>query len=112
MKMIVTMLLMMVLFLGGVLIGIDKASEGVVQTRGYSTTSEAVNATADDEGVLEINVMGENFQQIDLEKKQEQYEAVQSSHLTQKVAGNLESGVKWFYNQMIHSAYQLVQVLF
>ncbi len=104
---------MLVLFFGGILVGIDKASEGIIETRGYSVSDDdAIGSQVDENGKAEVNVMGENLQQINLENKQEEYQEVQSTHLTQKVAGNLERGVKWFYNQLIHTAYQLVQAFF
>ncbi|MCT2537618.1 YqxA family protein [Aquibacillus koreensis] len=111
MRVFVTMLLMMVLFLGGVLLGIDKANEGVSNTRGYSTGSfeEAIQAEQTEDGAYEIEVMGEDFKQVSVEEKKVEYEEVQSTHFTQKLAGGLESSVKWFYNQIVQSAYQLAQ---
>lgn len=114
MKMIAMMLTMMVLFLGGILIGINQVNKGVVETRGYTTDGfeGAVDSDVTEEGTYQVSLMGEDFQQVDLEEKEEKYDAIQSTHFTQKLAGNLESGVKWFYNKMIDSAYQLTQVFF
>ncbi|MDC3415576.1 DUF3679 domain-containing protein [Aquibacillus salsiterrae] len=107
-------LLMVVLFLGGVVFGIDRANKGVANTRGYSPQSfnNAIEVDASSDDQYEIKVMGENIQQVDLRDKQEKYEAIQSNHFTQALAGNLEYGVKWFYNKMIQSAYQLTQSFF
>ncbi|WP_186576459.1 DUF3679 domain-containing protein [Aquibacillus kalidii] len=112
-KMIMTALTMLVLFLGGVLFGIEQANEGVLQTRGYSSDlEEAVKSEVTEGGSYEVEVMGKKFEQVDMDKKEQQYEEIESNHLMQKVATNLESGVKWFYNQVIHSAYQLSQAFF
>lgn len=113
-RMMTLLLAMIVLFLGGVLFGIERANEGVTNTRGYttSTMNDAIQVNSPNEGQYEIKVMGKNFQQVNLQDKEEKYEAIQSSHFTQALAGNLEFGVKWFYNKMIHSAYQLADSFF
>ncbi|MBM7569608.1 DUF3679 domain-containing protein [Aquibacillus albus] len=114
MKMIVMMLTMIVLFLTGILIGIDQANGGITKTRGYVSQDmdKAIESNLSTDGKYEIKVMGNDFQQINLNEKEEKYQAVQSSHFTQQLAGNLEYVVKWFYNQIIHSAYQLAQAFF
>ncbi len=108
------MLIMLVLFLGGVLFGITQANQGMVETRGYekADAEDVVNSSVEENGAYQIEVMGQDFEQLNLEKKQETYETVQTGHLTQKVAGGLETGVKWFYNGVIEGAYQFVQAFF
>lgn len=105
MKTIISLLLMVVLFLGGVLFGIDQANNGSLQTKGYAGGEilRAVESDFSQEDKYEEQVKEENT---------EQYKEIQSSHLTQKLAGELENGVKWFYNQVVYTVYQLVQVFF
>lgn len=105
---------MVILFLGGVLFGIDQASEGITATRGYSDASvdHAVESDITEQGSYQVKVMGRDFQQVDLHEKQQKYKDIESSNFTQKLAGGLEHGVQWFYNKMIISAYQLVQAFF
>ncbi|MDL4841485.1 DUF3679 domain-containing protein [Aquibacillus rhizosphaerae] len=113
-KVLVSMLLMVILFMGGVLFGIDQANEGIANTRGYTATNfeDAIDSGINEDGSYEVNVMGEDFEQINLEDKELEYEEVQTNHFTQKLAGNLENSVKWFYNQVIDTAYQIAQVFF
>ncbi|WP_138415690.1 DUF3679 domain-containing protein [Aquibacillus sediminis] len=113
-KFIITLLIMIILFLGGVLFGIDQASEGVTSVRGYtdSTVEKAVETNKTEQGAHQVKVMGRDFQQVNLEEKQQEYEQMESSHFIQTIAGGLEHGVQWFYNKMIISVYQLVQAFF
>ena len=108
------MLLMVILFLGGVLFGVDQASEGITKTRGYSDESvqQAVESNISDDGTYQVKVMGQDFQQINVEEKEQKYQQTESSQLPQKLASTLESAVQWVYNQMIVSVYQIVQAFF
>ncbi|WP_158633987.1 DUF3679 domain-containing protein [Radiobacillus deserti] len=113
-KMLATMLVMVLLFLGGVLFGIDQASEGVTEIRGYSTDSlkEAVQTDKNKQDNYQIEVMGQEFEQVSVEDKEEKFQEIDDSHMTQKIAGTLEQSVKWVYNGLIQSAHELVKSFF
>lgn len=113
-RMTMTFLVMIILFLGGVLVGMNQASMGLIKMRGYENASfqEAVQTRHVDTDQIEVKVLGQDFQQVSLEKKQQQYDELQTSHGIQKVALTLEKSVQWVYNQMIMMVYQLVQVFF
>lgn len=105
---------MIVLFLSGVLLGLNQASLGMIQLRGYTNASfeEAVQTRQLTTGNYEVQVLGKGFEQVPVEAKQRVYDEIQSSHGIQKVAFMLEKTVKWAYNQVIFLVYQLVQVFF
>ncbi|UFT97830.1 YqxA family protein [Radiobacillus kanasensis] len=113
-KMLIGMLIMVLLFLGGVLFGIDQASEGVTEIRGYTTSSlkEAVQTGENNQEEYQIEVMGQDFEQVSVEEKQEKFEEMESEHMTQKIAGAMEHSVKWFYNGLVKSAHEIVQTFF
>ncbi|MDC3413330.1 YqxA family protein [Aquibacillus sp. 3ASR75-11] len=113
-KTIITLLMMIILFLGGTLFGIDQASEGIIQTRGYATADvkEAVQPSRDEAGNVEVELLGKDLQQVTFEEKEQEFQEIESSNFTQKLAGSMEKGVSSFYNLMIQSVYQLVQVFF
>ncbi len=113
-RMTMTFLIMIILFLGGVLVGVNQASLGLIKMRGYESDSfqEAVQTRHADTGEIEVKVLGRDFQQVSVDQKQQKYEELQSSHGIQKIAVGLENSVQWVYNQMIMMVYQLVQVFF
>ncbi len=113
-RMTMTFLVMIILFLGGVLIGMNQASLGMIEMRGYESESlqEAVQTSHVDTDDVEVKVLGQDFQQTPVDTKQKKYEELQTSQGIQKIAVNLEKSVQWVYNQMILMIYQLVQVFF
>jgi len=113
-RMTMTLLVMVILFLGGVLVGMNQASQGMIKMRGFEseTFQEAVQTRHVDTGEVEVKVLGQDFQQVSMDEKQRKYDALQSSHGIQKVAVTLEKSVQWMYNQMIMVVYQFVQVFF
>lgn len=113
-RMIILSLVMMMLFLVGVLFGIEQASVGMVKLRGYSDQSlhEAVQTESAPNGKYEVKVMGRDFTQVSLDEKQVLYQNVTESHFTEKMAVVLEKSVKWFYNQVIFVIYQLIELVF
>ncbi|QHE53046.1 DUF3679 domain-containing protein [Pontibacillus sp. HMF3514] len=113
-RMTMTFLVMVILFLGGVLVGMNQASQGMIKMRGFEseTFQEAVQTRHVDTGKVEVKVLGQDFQQVSMDEKQKKYEELQSSHGIQKVAVTLEKSVQWLYNQMIMVVYQFVQVFF
>ncbi|MFD1018817.1 DUF3679 domain-containing protein [Thalassobacillus hwangdonensis] len=106
-------LFMMVLFLGGALFGINQASEGVIQTRGYTSDSlqDALEIKQQDSDAYEVTVMGVPLEQEGLEEKMTQYKD-QATHSSVKVAQVLEKGVNTVYNVVIDSMAALVEPLF
>lgn len=110
----ITFLFMVVLFLSGVLIGLNQASLGMIQMRGFSDHSfeEAVQTRKLNTGNYEVQVLGQGFQQVPIEAKQRTYQEIQTSHGLQKVAFAIEKSVKWVYNTVIFMIYQFVQAIF
>ncbi|KGP73181.1 DUF3679 domain-containing protein [Pontibacillus yanchengensis] len=110
----VTFLIMVILFMSGVLLGMNQASLGMIQMRGFSDTNfhEAIKTQQPTSSNYEVEVLGKEFQQVPVEEKQQVYADMQITHGVQKLAFTLEKGVKWVYNTMIFVVYQLVQVFF
>ncbi|MCD5323633.1 MULTISPECIES: DUF3679 domain-containing protein [Pontibacillus] len=110
----VTFLIMIVLFLGGVLVGMNQASIGMIQMRGFSngTFQEAVQTEKLETGDYEVQVLGRDFQQVSVQEKQQQYQEHNEARGLQKVAVMLEKAVNWAYNTVIYTIYHLFQVFF
>ncbi|WP_156111430.1 DUF3679 domain-containing protein [Pontibacillus halophilus] len=110
----VTFLFMLVLFLAGILVGINQASLGMIQIRGYSDQSfqEAIQTTEADDGTVEVEVMGQSFQQVQLDEKKQQFDETYETQGIQKLALSLGNFVKGVYNLVLSLVYQLVQLIF
>ncbi|WP_179107143.1 DUF3679 domain-containing protein [Sediminibacillus massiliensis] len=114
MKTIVLLLSMTILFLSGVLLGINQANKGIENTQGYSAggLEEVIQTSSNEQGKERVEILGEDFETVEMEERRTEYEEIQASHFTQKIAVGLESGIKWVYNQLIQTVYQLIQVFF
>ncbi|SDK53172.1 hypothetical protein [Sediminibacillus albus] len=113
-KSFVTLLIMAVLFLGGMLTGIHQTSTGSLINQEYPTENagQLIHTNLDKQDAELMEKSQEESPLQVLESTREKPEAIESSHFTQKLAGALEGVMTWVYNQLIVSAYELVQVLF
>ncbi|MCP8616919.1 DUF3679 domain-containing protein [Salirhabdus salicampi] len=105
--------LMLILFLGGVIVGFDQAGKGMNKIRGDNVDSyDAVKTIESDNDNIEVEVLGQSIEQLSLGEKRLDYQKVKESHFTEKVATTVEKGVKWVYNKMIESVYQLTEKIY
>ncbi|MFC0522549.1 DUF3679 domain-containing protein [Pontibacillus salicampi] len=109
-----TVLLLIILFLSGVLLGMNQASLGIIEMRGFSNDSlqEAVKTNPSKGSSYEVEVLGQGFEQVSVEEKQKAYAEMQTDHGVQKLAFALEKAVKWVYNTIIFIVYQFVQIFY
>ncbi|GGD04355.1 DUF3679 domain-containing protein [Pontibacillus salipaludis] len=110
----ITFLIMIVLFLGGVLVGMNQASIGMIQMRGFSsgTFQEAVQTEKLETGDYEVQVLGKDFGQVSVQEKQQQYEDHNEARGLQRLAVTLESVVNWVYNTIIYTIYHIFSAFF
>lgn len=83
--------------------------------RGFSNQSfhEAIQTKESAQpSEYEVEVLGEPYEQVSVEERQETYEEMQTSHGILKLAFGLERFVQWLYNSFIYLVYQLVQVFY
>ncbi|WP_053219113.1 hypothetical protein [Virgibacillus senegalensis] len=107
-KVFFTLFVMVLLFLFGMLTGINQVSEEPVGEG--SGNGQNIRLVSEKEKVPLVTVQEPEEDSILAASKD--YEPVKETHLTQKLAASLGSFLSWFYNQMIAAIYQLVQVFF
>ncbi|HLR41027.1 MAG TPA: hypothetical protein VK091_05080 [Virgibacillus sp.] len=101
----IVFLMLIVVFLGGMLVGIDRGQIAV---------------NHDDKQEVEISAeQNENMQKKDSERiveveKNDEYltDSDEPMHLTQKTASLLEAGVKGFYEVVVQMLYQISQLFY
>ncbi|MFG6114273.1 DUF3679 domain-containing protein [Halobacillus sp. MO56] len=105
--------MMIVLFLGGALFGINQASEGVIQTRGYTTDhlKEALSVEQTGQDKYDVTVMGIPVEQQNVEAKINLYKD-QAAHSSVQLAELLGGGVSKIYDVVITAAANIVEPLF
>ncbi|WP_026569892.1 MULTISPECIES: hypothetical protein [Sediminibacillus] len=104
-KVMFSLLIMVLLFLGGILTGINQVSEGTDRP-----TSVVELVSGKDEKAPLITVKEPETESVLAADRD--YEPVEETHFTQKLAAALGSFLSWLYNQLIVAIYQLVQVFF
>ncbi|MBM7554709.1 DUF3679 domain-containing protein [Thalassobacillus pellis] len=112
-KYIMFILVTISLFLFGVLFGINQASEGVVQTRGYTTDQlhEALVIKDKTNDTYDVTVMGVPIEQHSVEEKLHVYKS-EAAHSSVKVAEALGTGVTKVYDLFITTVAKIVEPLF
>ncbi|SDN01207.1 hypothetical protein [Sediminibacillus halophilus] len=104
-KVLFSLLIMVLLFFGGMLTGINQVAKGP-----EGTIVEDEEIPAIDKKTPLITVKEPEAESVLAARKD--YEPVKETHFTQKLAAALGNFLSWFYNQVIAIIYQLVQVFF
>ncbi|QTM99883.1 hypothetical protein ERJ70_11610 [Sediminibacillus dalangtanensis] len=104
-KVLFSLLIMVLLFLGGMLTGINQVAKG---PDGTVVVDEEISVS--DKKPPLITIKEPEAESVLAASKD--YEPVKETHFTQKLAAALGSFLNWFYNQVIAVIYQLVQVFF
>lgn len=101
MRTLVIFLSLVLFFLTGLIIGVDRSNQ---ENGDHAHVDEAAEQTAEIEEnqvIIEQHEEGEGVNELE-----------KPEHFTQKTASFLESGVKGFYELVVGVTYQLVQVFF
>ena len=105
-----SLLLTFIMFLG-VIIGIQQASHGIQQMRGYETeeTVEAVQLKQKDDGKLEATILGNQVTSHDLQKKQEQLEKIEAFNFFSQIGKSLANLVQKGTSAIIEGILELIE---
>jgi Protein of unknown function (DUF3679) len=108
----ITILLMVILFLGGVILGFDKAGEGMSRVRGDNSDKFDALQVSTDGDDYEVAVMGDSLNKKSLEDKKAEYRDISEDFFVEKIAKMIELSIKWLFTLIIESAYEIAELFY
>ncbi|MFS0672866.1 hypothetical protein [Ornithinibacillus sp. 179-J 7C1 HS] len=109
-KFISVMLLLVICFLVGAIVGIDHTGQSIFSTEPNATTTEVVETSNEVKHTANENPNAPEV--VNQQTITEELQATNSDHLSQKTASFIEVIVQGFYDVIVEILYQISQLFF